>query len=81
MRVDETARQVVFNCNNSIKPTAEDRHGGVGLKNAVKRLQLLYGDTYELHTTVSEGEYRLSLRLPIKPLPMKTGAQDDGANA
>ena len=81
VRVDETARQVVFNCNNSIKPTAEDRHGGVGLKNAVKRLQLLYGDTYELHTTVSEGEYRLSLRLPIKPLPMKTGAQDDGANA
>ncbi len=81
VRVDETARQVVFNCNNSIKPTAEDRHGGVGLKNAVKRLQLLYGDTYELQTTVSGGEYRLSLRLPIKPLPMKTGAQDDGANA
>ncbi len=81
VRVDETARQVVFNCNNSIKPTAEDRHGGVGLKNAVKRLQLLYGDTYELQTTVSGGEYRLSLRLPIKPLPIKMGAQDDGANA
>ncbi len=81
VRVDETARQVVFNCNNSIKPTAEDRHGGVGLKNATKRLQLLYGDSYELHTDASGGEYRLSLRLPIKPLLQKTGAHDDGTNA
>ncbi len=65
VRVDKNARQIVFTCNNSIKPTAEDRHGGVGLKNAVKRLQLLYGDNYELQTDVSDGEYRVSLRLPI----------------
>lgn len=81
MRVDETLRQIVFNCNNSVKPTAEDRHGGVGLKNAVKRLQLLYGDTYELQTNVSNGEYRLALRLPVKPLPLKTSAQAGGTNA
>ncbi len=78
--VDETARQIVFNCNNSVKPTAEDRHGGVGLKNAVKRLQLLYGDSYELQTTVSHGEYRLSLKLPTKPLPLKETSQADKAH-
>ena len=78
--VDETAQQIVFTCNNSVKPTAEDRHGGVGLKNAVKRLQLLYGDTYELQTTVSGGEYRLSLKLPTKPLPLKEATQTNKAN-
>ncbi len=64
--VDETSKEINFLCNNSRKPEAEDKHGGVGLKNAKKRLQLIYGDDYELHVISNEEEYRLLLRIPGK---------------
>ncbi len=63
--VDEASQEIVFRCNNSRKPEQEDGHGGVGLQNAVKRLQLIYGNNYTLHTEVTDREYRLVLRFPI----------------
>lgn len=63
--VDEASRMVVFQCDNSVKPSAEDRRGGVGLKNAVKRLQLIYGSGYELSITNDAAQYHLVLRLPM----------------
>ncbi len=63
--VDEAAQEIVFCCNNSRKPEQDDGHGGVGLKNAVRRLQLIYGDNYHLHTDITDQEYRLVLRFPI----------------
>ncbi len=69
VRVDETSREIEFLCNNSRKPASEDKHGGVGLQNAEKRLLLIYGkDGYDLHVDSSEEEYRVLLRLPIKSL-------------
>lgn len=63
--VDEASRMVVFQCDNSVKPSAEDHRGGVGLKNAVKRLQLIYGSGYELSITNDAAIYHLVLRLPM----------------
>lgn len=69
VRVDETAQEIYFLCNNSRKPEAEEkRKGGVGLENAKKRLALIYGEAYELNIDVKPEEYRLLLRLPIRTL-------------
>lgn len=64
--VDEAMQEIDFCCYNSRIPAAEDKHGGVGLQNAKKRLQLIYGDEYELNVISNEEEYRLLLRLPCR---------------
>lgn len=67
IRVDEAAREIAFSCNNSVMPeTDEKKPGGVGLQNAKKRLQLIYGDDYHLKIDSTPEEFRLLLRLPIK---------------
>lgn len=67
VQVDETIREIAFSCNNSVKPETEDKKpGGVGLQNARKRLQLIYGDDYKLKIDSNPEEFRLLLRLPIK---------------
>ncbi len=67
VRVDEASHEVEFLCNNSKKPAAEDKHGGVGLQNAIKRLQLIYGkDGYTMDVKQNDEEYRMLLRMPIK---------------
>ena len=57
---------VCFMCRNSRLPEHDDTHGGVGLANAHKRLQLIYGDSYALDITPSAKEYLVTLRLPAK---------------
>ena len=57
---------VLFTCRNSRLPDTADSHGGVGLANARKRLQLIYGNRYTLDITPSEREYSVRLRLPAK---------------
>ena len=64
--VDEATQEIDFCCYNSRIPATEDKHGGVGLQNAKKRLQLIYGDEYELNVISNEEEYRLLLRLPCR---------------
>lgn len=67
IQVDETIREIAFSCNNSVKPeTDEKKPGGVGLQNAQKRLQLIYGDDYKLKIDSNPEEFRLLLRLPVK---------------
>ncbi len=69
VRIDETSKELEFLCNNSRKPTSEENHGGVGLRNTVKRLQLIYGkDGYDLHVSSNEEEYKVLLRIPLTPL-------------
>lgn len=58
---------VFFDCHNSRKPNHEDEHGGVGLINASKRLNLIYGDTYTLRTVATNTDYHVELRLPAHP--------------
>ncbi len=64
--VDPETDEVVFACRNSRKPEDEERHGGVGLQNAKKRLQIIYGDSYTLHIVSNEEEYNVLLRLPTR---------------
>lgn len=64
--VDEVSHEIEFLCVNSRKKEMEDKHGGVGLKNAKKRLDLIYGNGYVLNVNATSEEYRVLLRLPMK---------------
>lgn len=66
VKVGVTRESVCFSCRNSKKPTAEDSHRGVGLDNAQKRLQLIYGSDFDLKIENKENEYDVELRLPVK---------------
>ena len=81
VRVDEMTRELDFCCNNSKKPEAEEKQaqamqaainkqkkhiGGVGLQNAIKRLELIYRHDYDLKIDANAEEHRLLLRLPFK---------------
>jgi hypothetical protein len=54
-----------FVCRNSKIPQTEDRHGGVGLQNARRRLDLLYADRYTLHIDDADNTYSVKLSLPL----------------
>lgn len=57
---------VNFTCRNSRKANTEpDSRGGIGLQNVRKRLQLIYENAYQLDIKASEGEYMVSLRIPV----------------
>lgn len=61
---DESSRRIHFICHNSRKPKTEDVHGGVGIQNAVKRLNLIYGDRYTLRTDATDRDYTVEMWLP-----------------
>ncbi len=68
IKTDDGAHEVEFLCHNSKKPASEDKHGGVGLRNAVERLRLIYGkDGYTLKIDDTDDSYCVLLRLPFKP--------------
>jgi len=56
---------LTFVCRNSKIPSQEEKHGGVGLKNVKKRLDLIYGSNYTL--TIDDGteDYTVSLCIPL----------------
>lgn len=60
-----TDNELVFVCSNSKIDTNADVHGGVGLKNAKQRLDLIYGNKYKLTLTDSADEYKAELNLPL----------------
>ena len=62
----DTGSGVLFTCRNSRLPQQADPHGGVGLANARKRLQLIYGSGYTLSITPTDREYSVELRLPAR---------------
>ena len=45
---------------------SEKKHHGVGLVNVGKRLELLYGDRYDLQTEETEKEYKVELSIPLE---------------
>lgn len=46
--------------------SSRKKHKGLGLKNVQRRLDLLYGTTYQLNLQPSETQYAISLHLPLK---------------
>lgn len=58
---------VVFKCVNSIPATREQKNnGGVGIVNIKKRLDLIYGNSYDLNITNADNEYHIQLTVPLK---------------
>ncbi|MBR1484258.1 MAG: histidine kinase [Prevotella sp.] len=60
--------QVCFTCRNSkVPPTSASRQGGgVGLQNARKRLDLIYGDRYTLRIDEDAETYCVTLDIPVQ---------------
>ena len=54
-----------FTCKNSKVPSGEDHHGGVGLQNVRRRLDLIYGDGYSLNIDDQTDTYSVELILPL----------------
>ena len=58
--------RILFSCNNSSHSDVNDEHGGVGLQNARRRLDLIYGENYTLFILDGSPEsYDVDLNLPL----------------
>ena len=58
--------RLLFHCRNSKVPQGEDCHGGVGLQNVKRRLELIYGSTYTLDIKDEADTYTVDLSLPLE---------------
>lgn len=57
--------RLLFLCRNSKVPQGEDHHGGVGLPNVKRRLELIYGNNYTLDIKDEADTYTVDLSLPL----------------
>ena len=68
--VDEACENVVFSCRNTVPDTAKvavsPASGGIGIENAKKRLDLLFGNKAELRISNADGWYDVELKIPIE---------------
>lgn len=68
--VDEAGGCVLFSCRNSLPDTAKVAvstvSGGIGIENAKKRLNLLFGNKARLLISVSDGWYNVEMKIPIQ---------------
>lgn len=55
----------LFSCVNSKHKESTEEHGGVGLENTRKRLDLIYGDDYKLDIEDGEETYSVRLEIPL----------------
>lgn len=55
----------LFTCRNSKHKESTEEHGGVGLENTRKRLNLIYGDDYTLNIEDTEDAYNVELDIPL----------------
>jgi len=56
---------LTFTCSNSKIPKEEDKHGGVGLTNVKRRLDLIYGKDYTLDIKDEAATYTVNLTIPL----------------
>lgn len=54
-----------FSCQNSKHEMATEHHGGVGLTNARRRLDLIYGSKYSLDIKDKDETYEVELDIPL----------------
>ena len=58
-------RRVRFSVTNSRHPQPQEHKPGIGLENVRKRLELIYGDDFTLHTDESSADtYQIELKIP-----------------
>lgn len=68
LKVNIVGDKVLMECRNSMhhRRSDEGKKGGVGMKNAMKRLKLIYKDSYKLNVKVEESSYSVTMALPIR---------------
>lgn len=64
LKYDNNTEKLTFTCRNSILENDSQEHGGIGLDNALRRLDLIYGDNYDFKTVVTDDEYLVTLVIP-----------------
>ncbi len=65
IKIDVVEDHLHFTCSNSRIPQSEDKHGGVGLQNVRRRLDLIYPGQYTLDIKESDDTYNVDLTLPL----------------
>ncbi|SEW25290.1 sensor histidine kinase [Chitinophaga arvensicola] len=66
IRLSITNKRICFTVKNSFgekEASMPGKNGGVGLANTLKRMELLYNNGYEYHTTITDGNYTATLTL------------------
>ena len=64
--IQETEGKIHFNCSNTKPKNHQESSlkGGVGLENVHRRLELIYGNSYELNVEDNEDYYKVTLKIP-----------------
>ncbi|KXH84721.1 sensor histidine kinase [Chryseobacterium kwangjuense] len=68
IRIEVESKILHFCCANSMNPDmniTNTSSGGLGLANIKRRLELLYGETFELDIMSTEKEYTVNLKIPV----------------
>jgi len=63
--VDTDRQRVIFSCRNT-KNSVEYEYGGVGLTNMRKRLDIIYGNDYNINIEDKDDTYHVTLDIPIR---------------
>ncbi len=64
--VEKMNEAILFTVKNAVAQQEKDEEGGIGLENTKKRLQLIYGENYDLKIDGKDMVYTVKLKLPIK---------------
>jgi len=56
---------LVYEISNSVREKIDDEKGGIGLSNVIKRLDLLYGNSYSLNIDKNPDIYKVLLKIPL----------------
>lgn len=70
LKFDE--EKLLFSIRNKISPESseeKDSSSGIGLRNVMRRLELLYPDSHQLDISTEEGWYKIDLRLDFDLKP------------
>lgn len=70
LRVDERCEVILFTCRNTMPDNPAKRlhavQGGIGVENAKKRLELLFGEEATMHINNDSEWYNVEIKIPIK---------------
>lgn len=63
--MEASGGKLIFRCTNSRYSSPDPEHSGIGLANAKRRLELLYGQDFTLHVGENPGIYDVLLIIPL----------------